>query len=289
MMAPPAVGLGTLRRLSALTTDGQPVLSLYLNLDREARAQPSVCSSKLDALLASSTPRPSPGHAELAHALLCGLPALANGARSLALFCCAEDSASAVVPLPDAVEAMAVLEPVPWLEPLAGLFAPGDWGVAVLGRSRTRLLRGGPRTLVEFATLHHELPGPHSLYGLSSLGARRAARRSVIEHARHLSGLLLRAHRRRSFERLVLVAPAEMCQLVESALHEQLRKRLFERLTLDLQTAPVRQIELAIRPGTLKAGRVSAHRAPIGIKAPPDVDSAVTALSVTSPEASWQS
>jgi hypothetical protein len=32
-MAPPAVGVGTLRRLAELETDGRPVLSVYLDLD----------------------------------------------------------------------------------------------------------------------------------------------------------------------------------------------------------------------------------------------------------------
>ena len=137
-MTPPAVGLGTLRRLSEMPTAGHPVLSLYLDLDRAAQSQPATCVSKLDALLAGSTPQPSPRDSETARELLCRLPPLPHGARSLALFSCAEASCSAVVPLPDAVEPMAALEPLPWLEPLAGLFAPGGWGAAVLARSRTR-------------------------------------------------------------------------------------------------------------------------------------------------------
>ena len=35
---------------------------------------------------------------------------------------------------------MAVLDTIPWLEPLAGMFVAGDWGVAVLGRRTARLL-----------------------------------------------------------------------------------------------------------------------------------------------------
>jgi release factor family 10 len=255
-MTPPAVGLGTLRRLSEMPTEGHPVLSLYLNLDRAARSRPATCVGKLDALVAHSTPRPSLRDGETARDLLCGLPPLPHGARSLALFSCAEAGCSAVVPLPDAVEAMAALEPVPWLEPLAGLFAPGGWGVAVLDRSRTRLLRGGPRMLVEFAALAHELPAAHTRCGFSLLAARRSTRRIVLEHAGRLSSMLLRAHRRRPFERLVLTAPPEMCHLLEGALDGELRARLHR--------SPRREID-------------------------PEDRSVTTAIRVTSPEASWQS
>lgn len=227
-MTPPAVGLGTLRRLSEMPTAGHPVLSVYLDLDRTAQAQPASCVSKLDALLADSTPQLTARESESARRLLRGLPPLPHGARSLALFSCVEAACSAVVPLPDAVDPLAALEPVPWLEPLAGLFAPGGWGAAVLDRSRTRLLRGGPRMLVEFAALAHELPAPRARCGrLSQLGVRRSTRRIVLEHAGRLSSMLLRAHRRHPFERLVLTAPPEMCHLLEDALDKELRDRLY--------------------------------------------------------------
>lgn len=226
-MTPPAVGLGTLRRLSEMPTGGHPVVSVYLDLDRAAQAQPASCASKLDALLADSTPQPTARESESARRLLRELPPLPHGARSLALFSCAETACSAVVPLPDTVDPMAALEPVPWLEPLAGLFASGGWGAAVLDRSRTRLLRGSPSMLVEFAALAHELPPPRSRCGrLSQLGVRRSTRRIVLEHAGRLSSMLLRAHRRRPFERLVLTAPPEMCHLLEGALDSELRARL---------------------------------------------------------------
>lgn len=281
MMAPPAVGLGTLRRLGELPTGGQAVLSVYLNLDRAARVQPAVCLGELDALLACSTPRPGRGDSERARALLCGLPALADGARSLALFSCTEGACTAAVPLPDTVKAMAVLDSIPWLEPLAGMFAPGDWGVAVLGRNRTRLLRGGPRTLVEFAALRHELPGAHSLCGFSQLGTRRTARRLVIDHAQQLSGLLLRAHRRRPFQRLALAAPAELCHLVKSALDEELRKRLVTPLTVDLQTASVRQIELTVQPALGADSPILADRRAASAEQAAHAGSAAPALHAT--------
>lgn len=278
-MTPPAIGLGTLRRLQELPTAGHPVLSLYLALDRTTHSHPTACESSLADMVAGLTPRPSRGDSERVRQMLHGLPALAHGVRSLALFSGAEGRSFAAVALPDSVQAMAVLETVPWLEPLAGLFAPGDWGVAVLGASRTRLLRGSGRTLVEFATLTDELPDFRALGGFSALGARRATRQRVLAHARRVSGLLLRAHRRRPFEQLALAAPPELCHLLESALERELRDRLAGRVSLDLQTAPVRQIELALAPTMLAAGPApQASRQPVP-EGPLVVRGAIRALS----------
>lgn len=247
-MAPPAVGLGTLHRLGELPTGGRPVLSLYLSLDAATSSTPAVCESRLEALVAGLVPRAGPHDSERAREMLHTMPALAHGTRSLALFSSDEGLAFASVPLPEPVEAMAVLEAVPWLEPLAGMFTRGDWGVAVLDQRSMRLLRGSPRMLVEFAAVRHELHRRHAPRGLPQLGLRHAMRGPVAEYARHLSGMLMRAHRRRPFKRIVVVAPREMWPLVDGGLHSDLRGRLAGVVALDLHDAPAQEIRSAVAP-----------------------------------------
>lgn len=231
------------------------MLSLYLSPDPTRPSAPAACEGELDALLADLAPQASESDGERTREMLrTMIPALPYGTRSLALFSSAEGGASAAVPLPEPVQAMAVLEAVPWVEPLAGMFTPGDWGAAILGRRSTRLLRGGPRTLVEFATVRHEIDRGHGPRGLSQVGVRHAMRRGVGEHVRHLSGLLMRAHRRRPFTRLVVSAPRELQLLVEDALHSELRDRLAGLVALDLQDAPAREIGRAVAP-VLEASR----------------------------------
>jgi len=57
------------------------------------------------------------------------------------------------VRLPQAVEPLAVIDTVVWLEPLAEMVCLGDWGVAVVSRRGARLLRGGPDGLAEFVSV----------------------------------------------------------------------------------------------------------------------------------------
>jgi hypothetical protein len=102
--------------------------------------------------------------------------AIRRGSRGLAIFCSAQADILEAVRLTSALEPLVVVDTVPWLEPLAALASPGDWGVAVFTRRSARLLRGGPGGLAEFATIEDELHRRHGqgagLRLASSAGSR---------------------------------------------------------------------------------------------------------------------
>lgn len=243
-MAPPLVGTGTLRRLGELETGRLPVLSVYLGLDCAGYPSAAARERELDGLVADVERRTVEAELSRLHEMLRCVPAFAYGTRSLALFSSAKGSAFAAVPLPSAVEPMAVIDILPWLEPLAGIFSPGDHAVAVIDRRTARLFRGAPQMLVEFATVHdqrHRKP---------TLGAKPTssspAEEHLTEHAGRLAALLLRAHRRREFDELVLIAPGELWPVIEAALHSDLRGRLAGLVELDLMDAPAQEVARAV-------------------------------------------
>jgi hypothetical protein len=243
-MAPPAVGTGTLRRLGELDTGGLPVLSVYLGLS-DAR-DPSARETKLDALMTGVRWRAVAADVNRVHELLRSMPALAYGTRSMALFSSAEGSAFAAVPLPSAVEPMAIIDTLPWLEPLAGMFTSGDRAVSVIDRRTARLFRGGPQMLVEFASVHdgrHRKPAPGDG---SQPDCPCATEEHLTEHLRRLAALLLRAHRRRAFDQLVVIAPSELWPAIEVVLHSDLRSRLVGLADLDLMDARAQEITRAV-------------------------------------------
>ena len=126
------------------------MLSVYVPLDPAAvRA----CEVGLAALAA----RPAPDGDLSAIGCVCdalrSVPAFAShGTRGLALFSSSEAQLE-VVPLPERTVPITVTDTQPWLEPLAGMFCPGESGVAVVDRRCLRLFRGGARGLVEFAAV----------------------------------------------------------------------------------------------------------------------------------------
>lgn len=246
-MAPPAVGTGTLRRLSELDTDG-PVLSVYLGLQLARAADASIGAHELelDAAIAEIEQRTVRADISRLREVLRCMPALACGTRGLALFSSAQGAAFASVALPSAVEPMAVIDPLPWLEPLAGTFSPGDLAVAALDRHVGRLFRGTPRMLVEFAAVddqRHQRPAPGDC---TQLSGSCPTQEDPAEHARRLAGLLLRAHRRRAFEELVVFAPSGLWPAIEAALHSDLRGRLTALVELELIDAPAQEIAHAL-------------------------------------------
>ncbi len=247
-MAAPAVGIGTLRRLNGLSSDGHPVLSVYLDLDAARFPTPAARDAELEALLAGAGRHAEEADVSRVCQTLHSMVGFAYGARGLAMFSSAGGSAFEAVPLPSAVEPMAVVDTVPWLEPLAAMFTSGDWGVAVVDRRAARLLRGGPRTLVEFAAVDDERqPGP-AKSGWWRVRWRHGIEERDAEHARRLAGRLLRAHRRQAFDHLVVIASRELWPVIEAALHSDLRDRLAGLVELDLEHAPAREIVHAVAP-----------------------------------------
>jgi Protein required for attachment to host cells len=260
-MTAPVVGIGTLRRLSELASDGHPVLSAYLNLGTAGAQTPAAAARgvAIEALMSGVEQRAGKANADRVRELL-SAPGLAHGTRSLAAFSSVAGSSYQVAQLPCEVEPMAVLDTIPWLEPLAGMFAAGDWGGAVLGRRTARLLRGDPRMLVEFAAVPDGLHSTRAPGVCTQPHGPRLTEEHIAERARHVAALLMRAHRRQAFEHLAVAAPHEVWLALEDALHRDLRDRLTGFVALDLEHAPTREITRALASVVAQSEREQRER-----------------------------
>ncbi len=150
---------------------------------------------------------------------------------------------------------MAVVDTVPWLEPLAGMISPGDWGVAVVSRSAAQLFRGGPGGLTEFAVSHDDLHRRHAQGGWSQARFQRGVEEQVAFHARRVADHLLRAHQHRPFEHLAIVASDELRPVIVRSLHRTLSDRLAGTIDVDLEHVPAGEIARAVEPVITRAAR----------------------------------
>lgn len=247
-MTTEALGIDTPERLSQIDWHGHPVLSIYLDLDPARFPTPAARDTQLRALLSEARREAPERDVDSIRALLDSEPAIARGARGLAIFSSADADVLEAVRLPSPVEPMAVVDTVPWLEPLAGMISPGDWGVAVVSRSAARLFRGGPTGLTEFAAIHDDLHGRHAQGGWSQARFQRGIEEQVAFHTRRVANHLLRAHQHRPFEHLAIVASDELQPLIVHSLHSPLTERLAGTIDADLEHAPTDEIARAIEP-----------------------------------------
>jgi peptide chain release factor subunit 1 len=257
-MAVTAIRAEDLERLAQREYGGHPVLSVYFDLDPSRFPTPAERETEFSALLSQAGAHDT--DAERARQALHSHPELVQGARGIAIFSCAAADVLEVLALPQPVEPLAVLDTVPWLEPLAAMTTTGDWGVAVISRRTARLFRGGPEGLVQFAFVQDDLHPRHSQGGWSQARFQRGIEQQVAEHARHTAELLLRAHRRRSFDHLAIVAADELWPVVEASLPRDLQDRVAGVIRSDLERAPAEEIVRAVSP-VLEAAEHERERA----------------------------
>jgi Bacterial archaeo-eukaryotic release factor family 10 len=173
-----ALRVDTLERLARLDAHRHPVLRMYVDLDPARFPTPGTRDAQLGSLLDAARREAGDQEVDRIQAWLEADGAIRRGARGLAIFSSARADILEAVRLTGAVEPLVVVDTVPWLEPLAALASPGDWGVAVLSRRSARLLRGGPGGLSEFAAIEDELHRRHAQGGWSQRRASSAESRS---------------------------------------------------------------------------------------------------------------
>ena len=253
------IGIETLERLSRLETRGHPVLSIYLDLDPSRFPTPAARDVQLRALFGEARREAADSDVDRIQALLQAEPTITRGVRGLAIFSSAEAGVLETVRVPSPVEPMAVLDTVPWLEPLAGMIAADDWGVAVVSRSAARLFRGGPHALMQFAALHDDVYRRHAQGGWSQARFQRGSEEEVASHVRGVAERLLRAHLRRRFDHVVIVASGELRPVIEHSLPGELREVLAGSVEADLEQAPADEVARAVAPVIERAERDREH------------------------------
>jgi peptide chain release factor subunit 1 len=242
------IGTDILERLARLDARGHPVLSVYINLDPKRFPTPDARDTELGALLNDARREAADGDVDRVQSWLNANPGIARGASGLALFSSAPADIFEVVQLPTPVEPLAAVDTVPWLEPLAAMISPGDWGVAVVSRRGARLLRGGPNRLTQFAAITDELHRRHAQGGWAQARFQRGVEEQVAVHVRGVADRLLSAHRRRPFQRLMLVCSDELRPVLEHSLPRELSDVLAGTVAANLEHASEDEIGQALEP-----------------------------------------
>jgi peptide subunit release factor 1 (eRF1) len=249
----------TLQRLARMKADGEHVLSIYLNLDPERFATPPARASQVRSLIDDARRRIEAGqrtHDEREQ-LRSDLERVsehlsrdrfAEGAHAHAVFCCSPLGLFETLSLPQPVESLVEIGPVPFIAPLAEIGPAGRWCVALVNRRLTRVLRGSASELTEVRSFGDNVHGQHSQGGWSQARYQRSVSHDVQAHLRHTADVLLSQFRRRPFGGLLVAAPEELRNSLIETLHPYVRDRLVGFVDVDVESASPDQVRAHAEP-----------------------------------------
>lgn len=247
-----------LRALADLHSDGECVLSVFLNLDPSEFATAEARSSEITSLLdrahreieAGERSHQSRQHLrvdlERVSQRLRGAADWAQGARAAAVFASSPLDLFETLRVPEPVVSDVVIAPSPHVAPLAEIGAAGHCCVALIDARFARVLRGSEHDLREVVSFGDDVPKLPHAGGWSQANYQRSQREDVKQHIRHAADVLHRIYRRSPFQLLLVGATEERWPLIRDSLHPDLTKLLGDRLTIDVPHASVAEVnELA--------------------------------------------
>ena len=249
-----------LRRLAEVRLDRPVVLSLYLNLDPSEFATPPARATAVRSLLDEADRRlrerdglshEDRGQLEAslrrAAALLeRDLPT--EGAQAVAVFASESAGLFEALRLPRPVRSRVAIGQSPLVGPLARLERRERWCIALVNRRDARIFRGSPDGLREIEQIHDVVFGQHDQGGWSQARYQRGIEKEKDDHLKHTAEALMKHHKRRPFQHLIVGGPREVAVDFESKLHGYLSERLAGRIEVDVDNSTAEQVLQAAQP-----------------------------------------
>jgi peptide chain release factor subunit 1 len=247
-----------LRRIAAADTGGQPVLSVYVDLDparfATSAARTSAFTSVVDEAHRAAEAAAEALGREARKTLRADVERVRDhldssdyeGTRGLAIFA-AGDGLFEALHLPHPVETAVAVDASPHLAPLAR-GDDGVWCVVLVSRRNGRILRGGSQRLLEMRRVTDDVHGQHDQGGWSQ---SRYQRGIDLEFRRHVERVVeaLRDHRRRApFDHLLVGGPEDAYTQLRELLDEPLRGLLRGRVEIDVDVATPSEALAAAQP-----------------------------------------
>ncbi|HWC31513.1 MAG TPA: Vms1/Ankzf1 family peptidyl-tRNA hydrolase [Actinomycetota bacterium] len=252
-MSPPDREL--LRKLADWPTDGDPVTTLYLEVDGRRHPRRADYVVRADDLLNKAVERASIDGAA-ADAVRRDAERIRRfvdeeferkGVRGVVLFSCAAAGLWDDVRLAQPVRDRAVVRESPYLLPLeATLELAERICVAVVDRAKARLFITNLAEIEEVSEVLDDVPARHDQGGWSQARHQRHIEDHVQRHLRRVADLLLRLRQRRRYEHLILSGPDGVTSELERGLHEYVRRVVADRAAFPVSTPPATVLEHAL-------------------------------------------
>lgn len=250
-----------IRRLAETRAQQGRILSFYLNLDPSEFATPAARRTEIQSLLDEAERRVRHADDDLPREAKLAMREdvdrvrsyfdsdfSAEGAHALALFASKPADLFEVLRLARPVETTVVIDDAPFIEPLAEAGVSARWCVALVNRSKGRILRGTSERLREVERITDDVHGRHDEGGWSQANYERSIERDVDAHLDRVAEALFRRFKAVPYDHLVIGAPHELCARFEAKLHSYLRERVAGCIHIDVENTRPDAVLAAVTP-----------------------------------------
>lgn len=253
----PEIDREFLRKLAEWASNGIPVSSVYLDVDgrRYPRRQDYMVRAKQ--LCHDLTRRAQNGGLDRqaktsvsqdAARMLDYLGTMDRGpTRGVALFSASKAGLWEAVEVPRPLPDRAALEPHPYVIPLEALVETYEsFCTTLVDRAKARIFLARMGQIQERTDILDDVPGWHDQGGWSQARYQRHIEEHAASHLKHVAEVLLRFHKVRKFDHLILAGPDELIPDFERILHDYLRRRVVARTTLPMSATAAEVLEKSL-------------------------------------------
>ena len=231
-----------LRKLAEWSSNSAPVSSLYLDVDgrrfprREdymVRAEALCNQLKEQAAGDKAAKRSVKGDVDRFIDFLNGLDR--GNDRGVALFSSSEAGLWEEVLVPRPLPDRAVIADHPYVLPLEAMVETYEsFCTVIVDREKARVFLAKMGRIEEATDVFDEVPGQHDQGGWSQARFQRHIEELVGRHLKHVGEVLLRYHKRRNFDHLIVAGPDGIVPAFEEGLHDYLKRRVVARTALPM-------------------------------------------------------
>lgn len=238
---------GALRKLADWNTEDLPVTSLYLDVDGRSSVSRGELLTRMDDLLKSVDPSRW-DEKEARRSVVGDLDRIRrfvrdeldrSGVRGLAVFSSSGAELWEHIPVARSVRDRIGVAPRPYLLPLEStLESMESFCVVLADREHARLFFVEGDRAEELTGFTDDVPGWHDQGGWSQSRFQRHIKEHVQRHLKRIADVVLRLHKRRPFDHLVLAGPEELVADLERELHDYVARRIVDRTSMAMQVRP---------------------------------------------------
>lgn len=235
---------GLLRKLAEWDAAGGPITSLYLTVDGRRFPRKSDYEVRLDELLRRARAQARTLDDDAVRSVDRDLAAVSEfvreefdrgETRGIAAFSSQAAGLWEIVLVPRPVRDRAVVAPQADLLPLEAVletYRPSC--AALVDFEKARLFVVDLGRIEEVSDVWDDVPNRHDQGGWAQMRMQRHVDDHRSRHVKRVADTLFGLWRRRPFEQLVLAGPVEAVRVLESTLHDYLRRRVKASLTLPI-------------------------------------------------------